>query len=108
MQDSANLLFRGLMYANTYASSIRSRVSHGFQIDSSYTCGRAKMMRKRYEWMGIFFGKRRKKVAFSNEYGYVWTAPKPTDFWTFSLPSLPSLLKLPDSLSITGLESPFN
>ena len=31
------------------ASSMRSRVSYSFQIDSSYTCGRAKTMRKRYE-----------------------------------------------------------
>ena len=34
---------------NTYASSMRSRVSYRFQIDSSYTCGRAKTMRKRCE-----------------------------------------------------------
>ena len=33
---------------NTYASSMRSRVSYRFQIDSSYKCGRAKTMRKRY------------------------------------------------------------
>ena len=48
---------------NTYASSMRSRVSYRFQVDSSYTCGRAKKMRKRYEWTRIFW-KRRKKVAF--------------------------------------------
>ena len=49
---------------------MRSRVSDRFQIDSSYTCGRAKTMRKRYEWTRIFL-KRRKKVAFSNEYGRI-------------------------------------
>ena len=65
------------LFFNTYASSMRSRVSYRFQIDSSYTCGRAKTMRKRYEWTRIFW-KRRKKVAFSNEYGYVWTGPKTT------------------------------
>ena len=48
---------------NTYVSSMRSRVSYRFQIDSSYTCGRAKTMRKRYEWTRIFW-KRRKKLRF--------------------------------------------
>ena len=62
---------------NTYASSMSIRVSYRFQIDSWYACGRAKTMRKRYEWTRIFW-KRRKKVAFSNEYGSVWTAPKTT------------------------------
>ena len=33
------------------ASSMRSRVSYSFQIDSSYTFGRAKTMRKRYEYV---------------------------------------------------------
>ena len=54
---------------NTYASSMRSRVSYRFQINSSYTCGRAKTIRvdaKCFENGG-------KKVAFSNEYGYQWT-----------------------------------
>ena len=32
---------------NTYASSMRSRVSYRFQIDSSYPCGQAKTMRTR-------------------------------------------------------------
>ena len=53
---------------------MRSRVSYRFQIDSSYTCVRAKTMRKRYEWTRIVL-KTKKKVAFSNEYGYVWTGP---------------------------------
>ena len=69
-KDGANKSFRGLIIANTYSSSMRSRVSDRFQIDSSYTCGRAKTMRKRYEWTRIFL-KRRKKVAFSNEYGRI-------------------------------------
>ena len=70
-KDDANLLFRGLIIANTYAPSMRSRVSYRFQIDSSYTCEWAKTL-----WEdAIFFWKRRKKVAFSNEYGYVWTGP---------------------------------
>ena len=74
LKDGANLLFRGLIIANTYASSMRSRVSYRFQIDSSYTCGRAETMRKRYDWTRIFL-KTGKKVSFSNEYGYVWTEP---------------------------------
>ena len=49
------------------------------------TCGRAKTMRKpgrinpRCENATSgreFFWRRRKKVAFPNEYGYVWTGPK--------------------------------
>ena len=78
LKDGANLLFRGLIIANTYASSMRSRVSYRFQIDSSYTCGRAKTIRKRCENATIgreFFWKQGKKVSFSNEYGYVWTEP---------------------------------
>ena len=35
-KGGANLLFRGLIIANTYASSMRSRVSFRFQIDLSY------------------------------------------------------------------------
>ena len=54
-KDGANLLFCGLIIANTYASSMRRRVSYRFQIDSSYKCGRAK----------IFFEDGEKKVAFS-------------------------------------------
>ena len=46
-----------------------------FSINSSYKCGRAKTMRKRYEWTQIFW-QRRKKVVFSKEYRYVWTGPK--------------------------------
>ena len=41
-QDGANLLFRGVIIADAYASSMHSRVSYRFQIDSSYACGRAK------------------------------------------------------------------
>ena len=47
---------------NTYASSMRSRVSYRFQIDSSYTCGRAKTMRKRYG--RGFFEHGEKKLRF--------------------------------------------
>ena len=45
---------RNLFKTADGASSMRSRVSYRFQIDSSYTCGRAKTMRKRYEWTRIF------------------------------------------------------
>ena len=38
-------------------------------VENAYTCGRAKTLRVD----PIFLKKRRKKVAFSNEYGYVWT-----------------------------------
>ena len=54
---------------------MRSRVSYRFQIDSSYRCGQAKTMRKCYEWTRFFSENGRKKVAFSNEYGDVWTGP---------------------------------
>ena len=63
-KDGANLLFRGLIIANTYASSISSWVSYRFQIDSSYTCGRAKTMRKSFEWTQICFENRKKKLRF--------------------------------------------
>ena len=43
--NGAYLLFRGLIIANTYASSMLSRVSYRFEINSSYTCGRAKTLR---------------------------------------------------------------
>ena len=56
--------FRGLIIANTYASSIRSRVSYRFQIDSSYTCGRAKTMRKCYEWTRILLENGEKELRF--------------------------------------------
>ena len=75
-KDGANLLFRGLRIANTNASSMSSWVSYRFQIDSSYTFGRAKTMQKCLEWTRIFFWKQREKVAFSNEYGFLWTGPK--------------------------------
>ena len=78
-KDGANLLFRGLVIANAYASSMSSWVSYRFQIDSSYTCGRAKTMRKSLKWTRICFEKG-KKVAFSNEYGYEWTEPKSHSF----------------------------
>ena len=41
-----------------------SQVSLRFQIDSSYTCGRAKKMRKRYELAQIFFENGEKKLRF--------------------------------------------
>ena len=41
-----------------------SRVSYRFQIDSSYTWGRAKTMRKRYEWTRIFWQTEEKSCAF--------------------------------------------
>ena len=63
-KDGANLLFRGLIIANKYASSIRSRVSYRFQIDSSYTCGRAKAMRKCYEWTRILLENGEKELRF--------------------------------------------
>ena len=60
-----SLLFRGLIIANTHASSMSSRVSYRF-LKSIHrrTCERE------------FFWKGRKKVAFSNEYGYVYTRPE--------------------------------
>ena len=64
LKDGANLLFRRLLIANTYASSMRSRVSYRFQIDSSYTCGRAKTMRKRYDWKRIFLKTGKKSFVF--------------------------------------------
>ena len=63
-KDGANLLFRGLVIANTYASSMRSRVSYRFQIDSSYTCGRAKTTRKCCEWTRFFLENGAKKLRF--------------------------------------------
>ena len=74
-KDGANLLFRGLIIANTYASSMRSRVSYRF-LKSIY---RIRMdRRKRYDLTSgrEVLWKRRKIVAFSNEYGYVWTGPE--------------------------------
>ena len=41
-----------------------SRVSYRFQIDSSYTSGRAKTMRKRYEWARIFCKTEKKSCVF--------------------------------------------
>lgn len=45
---------------NTYASSIRSRVSYRFQINSSFTCGWAKTLRVDE----IFFEIGEKKLRF--------------------------------------------
>ena len=64
VKDGANLLFRGLIIANKYASSIRSRVSYRFQIDSSYRCGRAKTTWKCYEWTRYFLENGEKKLRF--------------------------------------------
>ena len=63
-KDGANLLFRGLIIANTNASSMSSWVSYRFQIDSSYTCGWAKTMRKSFEWTRIFLKTERKSCVF--------------------------------------------
>ena len=66
-KDGANLLFRELIIANTYASKVRSRPKltslNRFVV---------------YVWTGETDAKtvRRKKVAFSNEYRYLWTGPK--------------------------------
>ena len=49
---------------DTYASSMRSQVSYCFQIDSSYTCGRTKTMRKCYEWTPIFWKTEKKSCVF--------------------------------------------
>ena len=49
-----------------------SRVSYRFEINSSYTCGRAKTLRVD----ASIFENGEEKVAFSNEYGYVWTGPE--------------------------------
>ena len=59
-----NFLFRGLIIANTYESSMRSRVSYCFQIDSSCTCGRAKTIRKRYEWALMFLKTEKESCVF--------------------------------------------
>ena len=63
-KDGANLLFRGLIIANTYVSRMRSPVSYRFQIDSSYTCGRTKTMRKHYEWTRICLKTEKKSCVF--------------------------------------------
>ena len=63
-KDGGNLLFRGLIIANTYVSRMRSWVSYRFQIDSLYTCGRAKTMRKHYEWTQICLKTEKKSCVF--------------------------------------------
>ena len=63
-KDGANLLFYGLIVANKYASSMRSRGSYRFQIDSSYMCGQAKTMRKHYEWTRIFLKTGKRSYVF--------------------------------------------
>ena len=55
---------RNLFKTADGASSMRSRVSYRFQIDSSYTCGRAKTMRKRYDWTRIFLKTGKKSFVF--------------------------------------------
>ena len=40
------------------------------------TCGQAKTIRIRYRVDANFFEIRNKKVAFSNENGYLWSGPK--------------------------------
>ena len=56
--------FEGLIIVNTYTSSVSRRVNYRFQIDSSYTCGRAKTMRKSYEWTRTFLKTEKKKLRF--------------------------------------------
>ena len=46
----------------------------------------------------------KKKVPFSNEYGYFWTGPKPIAFLPFTCPSPSSSLKL---LSIRWINTKF-
>ena len=43
---------------------MRRRVRYRFQIDSSYECGRAKTMQKRYEWMRVFLKMEKKSCVF--------------------------------------------
>ena len=50
--------------ANTYASSMCRWVSYPFQIYSSYTCGQAKTVRKRYKWKRIFLKTEKKSCVF--------------------------------------------
>ena len=63
-KEVANLLFRGLIIANTYASSVRNRVSYHFQIDSLYTCRQGKTIPKRYEWTRFFLSTEKKSCFF--------------------------------------------
>ena len=56
--------FLSFIVANTYASSMRRRVSYRFQVDSSYTCGQAKTMQKRYEWTRIILKTEKKSCFF--------------------------------------------
>ena len=63
-KEGANLLFRGLIIANTYASSVRNRLSYHFQIDLSYSYTQAKTMPKSYEGTRIFFENGEKKLRF--------------------------------------------
>ena len=66
-KDGANLLFRGLIIANTYALSMHRRVSYRCQIDyirRIVTCGRAKTMRKRHECMRISLKTKKKSCVF--------------------------------------------
>ena len=55
---------RNLFKTADGASSMRSRVSYRFQIDSSYTCGRAKTTRKCCEWTRFFLENGAKKLRF--------------------------------------------
>ena len=60
MKAGANLLFRGLIIANTYAASMRSRVSYRFQ---KVWTGEL-TMRKCYEWTRILLENGEKKLRF--------------------------------------------
>ena len=92
---------------DTYASSMRS---FRFQIDSSYTCGRAKTMRKRYEWTRIFLKMEKKSCVFKRIRTRKPLAFKNANFLTcntvpFIYSSLPQAVLLPFMLVFT---SPFN
>ena len=43
---------------------VYSRVNYRFQVDSSYTCGLAKTMQKRYDWTRVFLKTEKKKLRF--------------------------------------------
>ena len=61
------ILFLGLFLLRNQTERLLrrlSRVSYRFQIDSSYTSGRAKTMRKRFEWARIFWKTEKKSCVF--------------------------------------------
>ena len=58
------VLFRAHNSEHVCVKHAGSRVSCRFQIDLSYTWGRAKTMRKRYEWTRIFWQTEEKRCVF--------------------------------------------